>query len=385
LLTFLIGTMNDENWSFMYKAIKLSWKSSVVKDAYCVGCIFRPVVQYRDKNFLENLNREVLPIFYGYSRELEGNTHAEECAIMKFVSFFKLSEEVEIPSVVYEPEICKTEFTKKKVSEFPTKLEFVTHRFSESQKKTLITKLRNKEILYDVYVTMEPCSFRLSDKQTCTFWLTKIKNYISCVYVGCFEPTTLVSDCKGAYQLSQLEKIPLKFFSKVGFVEDLTNFAKVKVDFASTLRFQEENFLDLQQLCLLPNIHVVNSTDYRISPAQLVFQCSQKIILVKKLLHNLGNAEKLREIIQYITLTEVSGNQEALNNFNVELFIIEKVLSEKALKNSKSSECYEHSIGGISIFKKNLKGMYKLYFYHLSDKVDKDMAVRDLKRLEKML
>ena len=107
--------------------------------AFCVGAIItRPT--------LDEGKREVLST--GYSRELEGNTHAEACAIDKLVS--SLGEEVALAA------------------------------------------LRGDGV--DIYTTMEPCSVRLSGNIPCTTRLLQVG--IKRVFLGTMEPDEFVK-CEG--------------------------------------------------------------------------------------------------------------------------------------------------------------------------------------------
>eukprot|EP00455_Lapot_gusevi_P027332 TRINITY_DN2890_c0_g1_i2.p2 TRINITY_DN2890_c0_g1~~TRINITY_DN2890_c0_g1_i2.p2 ORF type:complete len:121 (-),score=24.02 TRINITY_DN2890_c0_g1_i2:15-377(-) len=83
----------------------------------------------------------------GYSRELPGNTHAEECCLLK------LSD------------------------------------VSEARGGT-------------IYTTMEPCSERLSGKKPCVFHL--IEAGIARVVMGCMEPSNFVT-CEGTRLLQQAD------------------------------------------------------------------------------------------------------------------------------------------------------------------------------------
>lgn len=87
----------------------------------------------------------------GYSRELEGNTHAEECAIKK-----------------YTEENGNTAFA-----------------------------LRERTA--SIYTTMEPCSVRLSGNTPCVDSILSC-GFIGKVYVGVEEPTDFVV-CEGVAKL----------------------------------------------------------------------------------------------------------------------------------------------------------------------------------------
>jgi pyrimidine deaminase RibD-like protein len=122
----------------MEMAIKQAHLSIPVESAYCVGCV---IVQ---SNSAESIDQDktitVTPMATGFSRELPGNTHAEECALMKL----KMDEQ----------------------SAFGC----------------------------DMYTTMEPCSKRLSGKEPCVKHIINAK--VGRVFIGTREPDHFVK-CKG--------------------------------------------------------------------------------------------------------------------------------------------------------------------------------------------
>ncbi|KAK6503934.1 hypothetical protein TWF506_002154 [Arthrobotrys conoides] len=87
----------------------------------------------------------------GFSRELEGNTHAEE------VCFTKLMNETSHPG---------------------------------------------NEMEYTIYTTMEPCSERLSGKKPCVDRIVDFGR-VSTVYVGCQEPSTFVVENTATSKLAE--------------------------------------------------------------------------------------------------------------------------------------------------------------------------------------
>lgn len=117
-------TYDSNDLKYMRMAIEESRKSIPAPKAYCVGAVLV-------------LNDTVLSV--GYSRELPGNTHAEECALAKV--------------------------------DANVNLEGAT-----------------------MYTTMEPCSVRLSGNRPCVSRILESK--IKRVVVGVREPPNLVS-CEG--------------------------------------------------------------------------------------------------------------------------------------------------------------------------------------------
>eukprot|EP00944_MAST-04C_sp_MAST-4C-sp1_P006177 g6177.t1 len=126
---FMQITTEKKHVDFMLQAIDYAFKSAPVATAYCVGCV---IVK----------SGEVIST--GFSRELPGNTHAEESAIKKL-------EEQSISA-----EGC------------------------------------------DLYSTMEPCSKRLSGNKPCAQRI--IENSMKRVFVGVLEPANFVN-CTGVQQL----------------------------------------------------------------------------------------------------------------------------------------------------------------------------------------
>jgi pyrimidine deaminase RibD-like protein len=132
----------------MNKAIEQGKKSIQIDTAYCVGCVI-----INESNGIEISN--------GFSRELPGNTHAEECAL---------------------------------------------------------DKIKDKEILGDLvmYTTMEPCSNRLSGKQSCTDRIMQFnrdregKTRISRVVIGVKEPDHFVK-CDGTRILQEIGKVKVEY------------------------------------------------------------------------------------------------------------------------------------------------------------------------------
>mmetsp|Transcript_32319 Transcript_32319/g.52376 ORF Transcript_32319/g.52376 Transcript_32319/m.52376 type:complete len:435 (+) Transcript_32319:49-1353(+) len=129
---------NEEDIRWMLKAVKLAYESNPVDSAYCVGCI---VVGGDGKE-----------IATGYSRELEGNTHAEECALRKMNDALK----------------------------------------NGSLKSEDLKDLK-------MYATMEPCSKRTSGNTPCVSSILQFGR-IKRVFVGALEPKQFV-DCEGVAQL----------------------------------------------------------------------------------------------------------------------------------------------------------------------------------------
>ncbi|KAH6647974.1 cytidine deaminase-like protein [Truncatella angustata] len=113
----------------------------------------------------------------GYTLELPGNTHAEQCCFEKLAS------------------------------------------------KHSIDSSRLPHVLPDevaLYTTMEPCSFRLSGNLPCVDRILSIGNKIKTVYVGVKEPEKFVSDNSGR---AKLEQAGIRFVHIGGLEKDILDTA----------------------------------------------------------------------------------------------------------------------------------------------------------------
>ena len=126
--------------AFLHLALDEAKKCTPVQTAYSVGCLI-----------VDPITHQILA--KGYSRELEGNTHAEENALTKLLS--------QGPS-------------------------------------DRIQELKN----LDMYCTMEPCSERLSGKKSCTDRILEVKGVIGRVVLGVREPDKFVR-CVGVEKLQE--------------------------------------------------------------------------------------------------------------------------------------------------------------------------------------
>lgn len=117
---------NNVHKDFMEMALDEADKCEATDKAFNVGCV---IVH----------NNEVLSV--GYSRELEGNTHAEQNALQKIKD-----KGISIPKGT------------------------------------------------DLYTTMEPCSERLSGNLPCVDRIIEHKDNIETVFIGCAEPQTFIQD-----------------------------------------------------------------------------------------------------------------------------------------------------------------------------------------------
>jgi pyrimidine deaminase RibD-like protein len=127
--------MTDEDQRLLRLALEQAKKCTPTSTAFCVGCVIT-----------DPQTHKVLAT--GYSRELPGNTHAEECALRKL---------------------------------------------AESR--------RQYEGL-DMYTTMEPCSERLSGNKPCADRILEANGLIGRVVLGVREPDDFVK-CVGANKLRE--------------------------------------------------------------------------------------------------------------------------------------------------------------------------------------
>lgn len=145
----------------MRLALEEAKKCKATPTAFCVGCIITtiPTLLFPKGEILST----------GYSRELEGNTHAEECAISKFLTTL---------SILSSPSSSAT----------------VEELDQEIQSK--LTALKSARI----YTTMEPCSLRLSGNTPCVDRVIELE--FNSVYMGVEEPGDFVI-CEGVRKLRE--------------------------------------------------------------------------------------------------------------------------------------------------------------------------------------
>lgn len=138
---------------FMRLALTEADKSEPTSSAFCVGCVIV-------------CDGEILST--GYSRELAGNTHAEQCAIEKLI------------------------------------------------KATTASKLEGA----DLYTTMEPCSVRLSGNVACTDRILEVG--CARVFLGTLEPADFVN-CEG---VQKLRDNGVEVHTVPGFADECLRIAK---------------------------------------------------------------------------------------------------------------------------------------------------------------
>ncbi|KAK4166448.1 cytidine deaminase-like protein [Cladorrhinum sp. PSN259] len=135
----MTGIQPGDHKGYMQLALELARKSPPKPTNFCVGAVI-----------VDSSSNEVLAT--GYTLELPGNTHAEQCCLMKLAEKHGVSE--------------------------------------ENLKDVLPTDLV-------LYTTVEPCSKRLSGNLPCAERVKRLAGCIKTVYVGILEPDTFVSENPG--------------------------------------------------------------------------------------------------------------------------------------------------------------------------------------------
>lgn len=154
----------------MHLAIEQAQLSAPVPSGYCVGAV---LVQETHQDLTSTevpVADRFKVIATGYSRELPGNTHAEECCLLKLAE----AEGVESDLLLNDPLLADLE------------------------KKNRNTRPKTELIIYS---TMEPCSTRLSGNKSCSERL--IESGVCRVYVGVREPDHFVKTVVGVENMVQ--------------------------------------------------------------------------------------------------------------------------------------------------------------------------------------
>ncbi|GAA5931558.1 uncharacterized protein JCM15063_001501 [Sporobolomyces koalae] len=134
-------TSDPVHVAFMQQALSVARESVYIPTAFCVGCVVTTAADHP--------TCPSLVLATGYSRELPGNTHAEQCALDKFLE--------------------------------------INDKYSDEWKRELLEGA-------SCYTTMEPCSVRMSGNVPCVQRIldTGIKN----IFIGVEEPSDFV-ECEG--------------------------------------------------------------------------------------------------------------------------------------------------------------------------------------------
>ncbi|KAK3812081.1 MAG: cytidine deaminase-like protein [Benniella sp.] len=172
---------------FMKLAIAQANLSIPVDSAYCVGAV---LVQETHPDPDSDLPQEdrFRVVTTGYSREMPGNTHAEECCLLKLAALEDEAkeEEKDIGAKAGEGSGAGTGVG-------------------------TLSKLQKEWIMYS---TMEPCSTRLSNHRSCSDRL--IESGVRRVYIGMREPDHFVKNVVGVENMIEkgMEVIHIPGFEK---------------------------------------------------------------------------------------------------------------------------------------------------------------------------
>lgn len=140
-------TSPEQDQLYMALALAEAKKCVPINSAFCVGAVL--LLPFHSDNTIGGPNNDII-LAKGYSRELDGNTHAEQCCLMKYRLVSKSSD---IP-------------------------------------KSAV-----------LFTTMEPCVHRLSGNEPCVERI--LHAGIRHVKVGVFEPNTFVKGNDSATRLRE--------------------------------------------------------------------------------------------------------------------------------------------------------------------------------------
>ena len=162
----------DDHPAYMAYALQLAKQSPPRPTNYRVGAVL-----------VDAATNEVLAT--GYTLELPGNTHAEQCCFAKLADRLGVSGEEELGKVLG-----------------------TTGAGTNGRKVVL-------------YTTMEPCSFRLSGNLPCTDRIARV-GAVRTVYVGVREPDTFVENNTGR---KTLEEAGVEFVHVSGLEKEIIEVA----------------------------------------------------------------------------------------------------------------------------------------------------------------
>ncbi|CAN8097979.1 unnamed protein product [Discula destructiva] len=151
--------------AYMQYALNLARKSPPKPSNFCVGAV---IVDQSTNTILAD----------GYTLELEGNTHAEQCCLLKLAH---------------------------------------KHNVPEEQLKDMLPPH------LALYTTVEPCSKRLSGNKPCAERILNLAGVIEVVYVGVMEPKEFVEENTGR---DALKKAGVRFEHVSGMEEEILSVAK---------------------------------------------------------------------------------------------------------------------------------------------------------------
>lgn len=155
----------NDHRAYLEYALSLAKKSPPKPTNYRVGAV---LVDTSSNTILAD----------GYTLELPGNTHAEQCCLLK------LAEKHGVPEEKLR--------------------DFLPRRMA-------------------LYTTMEPCSKRLSGNMPCAERILRLAGSVETVYVGVMEPKEFVADNTGR---GALEKAGIRFVHVPGLEQEIIEVAK---------------------------------------------------------------------------------------------------------------------------------------------------------------
>lgn len=146
----------------MRQALECARQSEYTPSAFCVGCVLATSRGHK--------RYPSLVVSTGYSRELPGNTHAEQVAIEKFFDPAARSDK--------------------------------DNKYSDEWKRELEGEGDGDDGGgLSCYTTMEPCSKRLSGNTSCVERIVALRGRVRRVFVACVEPDDFVIDARGTQRL----------------------------------------------------------------------------------------------------------------------------------------------------------------------------------------
>ncbi|PSR79218.1 cytidine deaminase-like protein [Coniella lustricola] len=155
----------QDHHAYMRYALGLARKSPPKPTNFCVGAV---IVDQSTNTILAD----------GYTLELDGNTHAEQCCLLKLAQ---------------------------------------QHGVAEEQLKDVLPPH------LALYTTVEPCSKRLSGNLPCAERILRLAGVIDVVYVGVMEPKEFVQENTGR---AALEKAGVRFEHVAGMEDAILKVAK---------------------------------------------------------------------------------------------------------------------------------------------------------------
>ncbi|KAF9278035.1 hypothetical protein BGZ68_008823 [Mortierella alpina] len=216
---------DDNEWTmhnhFMKLAIEQANLSIPVPSGYCVGAVLVQETHPDPDSDLPQVDRFRV-VATGYSRELPGNTHAEECCLIKLAAAAEEEAEKELDAGLVADDGDDEEDNGENnedgkrhppsawagIRRLSAHNDHHSHHpqqpphqhpqaaISALRRRRSSVKLKQEWIMYS---TMEPCSTRLSGNRACADLL--IESGVRRVYVGVREPDHFVKTVVGVEKM----------------------------------------------------------------------------------------------------------------------------------------------------------------------------------------